>query len=82
MKVGNLVKYKNLHGHVVGGKFISKEWTGIILEELTNVFKILWSTGTLSEEARSSLELVICDHVHEDNNIQPSKDTELINEMS
>jgi len=57
MKVGDLVKYKNLHGHVVCGKFISKEWTGIVLEEAGSL-KILWSTGTLSEESQDSLEIV------------------------
>lgn len=56
MKVGDLVKYKNMHGHVVGGKFISKRWTGIVLEEHPRVLRILWSTGTMSNEAKSSLE--------------------------
>tara|TARA_R110000824_G_scaffold347890_1_gene534647 strand:+ start:521 stop:709 length:189 start_codon:yes stop_codon:yes gene_type:complete len=58
MKIGDLVKYKNLHGHVEFGKFISKQWTGIVLEELAGQFRILWSTGTLSEEFKESLELI------------------------
>ena len=58
MKVGDLVKYKNMHGHVVGGKFISKRWTGIVIENMPGLLKILWCTGTMSEEAKSSLEKV------------------------
>jgi|TARA_R110001583_G_C5454062_1_gene391195 hypothetical protein len=58
MKIGDLVRYKNLHGHVVSGKFISKQWTGIILEELAGHLRILWSTGTLSQEVKESLEVV------------------------
>ena len=66
MKVGDLVKYKNLHGHVVGGKFISKSWVGVILEiaeeskwtkwmpgiKLKPV-RVLWSGGPTVESADS-----------------------------
>ncbi len=59
MKAGDLVKYKNLHGDWVdAGKLISKHWTGIVLEELVGSLKILWSTGTMSEESKKSLEVI------------------------
>jgi hypothetical protein len=58
MKVGNLVKYKNLHGHVTAGEFISKQWIGIVLEEWGVHLKILWSTGTMSEESKSALTVI------------------------
>lgn len=48
MNLGDLVKYKNLHGHVVSGKFISKSWTGLVVEiSKTSVAgkKILKSCG-------------------------------------
>jgi hypothetical protein len=58
VKVGDLVRYKKLHGHVVGGEFTSKHWTGIVLEELAGKLKVLWSTGTLSNEYKTSLEII------------------------
>ncbi len=59
MKVGDLVKYKNLHGQVVGGKFISKGWTGMIIEEFPKgILKVLWSHGAMAEENRSALEII------------------------
>lgn len=58
MKVGDMVRYKNLHGHVVGGEFISKQWTGIILEDRSGSVKVFWSTETISEESKSALEQI------------------------
>ena len=61
MKVGDLVKYKNLHGHVVEGKFISKDWRGIIIE--TGVYagnkdvKVMWQHG-IDTESSSSIEVI------------------------
>ena len=60
MNVGDLVKYKNLHGHVRLGKFISKSWTGIVLrikDEKAGLLTVLWSTGHIAEEFRSALEV-------------------------
>ena len=62
MKVGDLVKYKNLHGHVVAGKFVSKDWKGLIVE--TGIYAgnkdllVLWDHGSPSTETRSSLEVI------------------------
>jgi 3-methyladenine DNA glycosylase Mpg len=62
MKVGDLVKYKNLHGHVVYGKFVSKSWTGIIVE--TGAYTgnkdlvVMWHHGATATESRDSLEVV------------------------
>ena len=62
MQVGDLVKYKNLHGHVVDGKFISKGWTGIIIE--TGVFagnkdiKVMWDKMGINTEDSNSLEVI------------------------
>ena len=62
MEVGDLVKYKNLHGHVLHGKFVSKNWTGIIVEAGVyagnNDLVILWHDGTTDIESRDSLEVI------------------------
>jgi hypothetical protein len=62
MKIGDLVKYKNLHGHVTNGKFISKSWTGIVIETGTYVgnkdLVVMWNHGTTATESRSSLEAI------------------------
>ncbi len=61
MKVGDLVKYKNLMGYVVDGKFISQEKVGIIIE--TGVYvgrcdlKIAWN-DTITTAQSSTLEVV------------------------
>ena len=61
MNVGDLVKYKNLHGHVVEGKFISKNWNGIVVEigDYTgnNDLKVLWAHGVTTENSES-LEVI------------------------
>ena len=62
MKVGDLVKYKNLHGHVVEGKFISKGWMGIVIE--TGKYtgnkdvKIMWSETGIDTERSDALVVV------------------------
>ncbi|MBC8409282.1 MAG: hypothetical protein H8E12_11255 [Rhodobacteraceae bacterium] len=62
MKIGDLVEYKNLHGHVVGGTFISKTWTGIVIE--VGVYTgnkdiiVLWSHGGHATESRHSLQII------------------------
>lgn len=62
MKVGDLVKYKNLHGHVVDGKFISKTWSGIIVETGQYVgnkdLVVMWHHGTTATESKDSLEVI------------------------
>ncbi len=60
MKVGDLVKYKNLHGHVVGGKFISKQWTGLITKATPSDpdVEVLWCGTTKSIERKSALEVI------------------------
>ncbi len=61
MKVGDLVKYKNLMGFYVNGKFISKEQVGIIIE--TGVYvgrcdlKVAWN-NTIATAQSSTLEVV------------------------
>ena len=64
MKVGDLVKYKNLHGQYLlsYGKFVSKSWTGIIVE--TGAYTgnkdlvVMWHHGTTATESRDSLEVI------------------------
>ncbi len=62
MKVGDLIKYKNLHGHVRDGKFVSKSWIGIIVE--TGAYTgnkdliILWHHGTTTTESMESLQVI------------------------
>jgi|TARA_R110001583_G_scaffold44690_1_gene141573 3-methyladenine DNA glycosylase Mpg len=62
MKVGDLVKYKNLHGHVIHGKFVSKSWTGIIVEVGAYTgnkdLVVMWHHGTTATESRESLEVI------------------------
>ena len=61
MKVncGDLVKYKNLHGHVYDGKFISKEWVGLVTQVTGNQVEVLWNgLGIKSMEAQTALEVV------------------------
>ena len=62
MKVGDLVKYKNLHGHVVGGKFISKSWRGLVVElgsyDVNKDLLILWNHGSAETESSASLEVI------------------------
>jgi len=62
MKVGDLVRYKNLHGHVVFNKFVSKNWKGLIVEVGTYTgnkdLLVLWDHGSVGTESRSSLEVV------------------------
>lgn len=64
MNLGDLVKYKNLHGHVVSGKFISKSWTGLVVEiSKTSVagkknIKVMWSCGITGIESKESLEVI------------------------
>ena len=61
MKVGDLVKYKNLHGHVYNGKFISKDWLGIIVEigkyTGNKDIKVMWHHGIVTENS-SAVEVV------------------------
>ena len=61
MKVGDLVKYKNLHGRVIDGTLVSKGWTGIVVETGkfagNNDLLVLWSHGT-ETEASPSLQIV------------------------
>jgi hypothetical protein len=61
MKVGDLVKYKNLHGHVVDGKFISKSWVGIIVEigkyTGNSDVKVSWNNA-ICTECSDSLEVI------------------------
>ena len=62
MKVGDVVKYKNLHGHCSGGKFISKTWIGLVVE--TGIYAgncdllIMWNETGLCPEKRRSLEVI------------------------
>lgn len=62
MKVGDLVKYKNLHGHVVSGKFISKDWSGLVVDIEENKkgknIIVMWSSGIRGIESNASLELI------------------------
>jgi hypothetical protein len=59
VKVGDMVRYKNLHGHVVDSELISNQWTGIVLEERPgSAVKVFWSTETISEESKSVLEQI------------------------
>ena len=51
MKAGDLVKYRHLHGYVTNGKFLSKDWVGIVIgaakySESEVVGKPLYSTST------------------------------------
>jgi hypothetical protein len=61
VKVGDLVKYKNLHGHVVSGEFVSRGWTGVVIECIEvcthRDLLVLWSHGTATESS-SSLQVV------------------------
>jgi hypothetical protein len=62
MKIGDLVKYKHLHGHVVNGAFVSRSWTGIIIE--AGVYAgnkdliVVWSHGDHATESSSSLQVL------------------------
>lgn len=62
MKIGDVVKYKNLHGHCAGGKFISKAWIGLVVE--TGIYSgncnllVLWNETGLSPEKKESLEII------------------------
>ena len=62
MKIGNLVKYKNLHGHCEGGKFTSKAWIGLVVE--TGIYTgncnllVLWNETALCPEKSSALEVI------------------------
>ena len=60
MKVGDLVKYKNLHGHVVAGKFISKKWTGLVTKVTPGDLdvEVLWCGAKKSVERKSALEVI------------------------
>lgn len=62
MNVGDLVKYKNLNGHVYKGKFISKHWTGIVIESGSYAgnkdIKVMWHATGISTECSSSLEVI------------------------
>ena len=62
MKVGDLVKYKNLHGHVMGGKFVSKEWIGIIIETGSydgGDVKVAWGDiDVVNAEKSSALQVI------------------------
>lgn len=58
MNVGDLVKYKNLHGHVIHGKFISKAWVGLVTQTIGANVEILWNGGTKNIEAKTALEVI------------------------
>jgi hypothetical protein len=58
MKVGDLVKYKNLHGHVTHGKFISKAWVGLVTQTMGADVEILWNGRTKSVESKKGLEVI------------------------
>ena len=63
MKAGDLVRYKNLQGHIFDGKFISKQWTGLIIEvekKIKNKKNVLvmWSSGISGIESKESLEVI------------------------
>ena len=59
MKIGDLVKYKNLHGHVVSGKFVSKSWTGILIEHMEdNEELVLWSHGHQETVKTEALQVI------------------------
>ena len=66
MKVGDLVRYKNLHGHVVAGKFISKKWVGLVTKILVEDLKtasdkhveVLWNGTVKKTEHKSALEII------------------------
>ena len=62
MKIGDLVMYKNLHGHVVGGKFISKGWTGLVVDIERNKkgknIIVMWSSGMRGIESSASLTII------------------------
>lgn len=62
MQIGDLVEYKNLHGHVIDGTFVSKSWTGIVIETGTYTGNkdtiVLWSHGSHATELSSSLQII------------------------
>mgnify|MGYP001173612104 FL=1 len=61
MRVGDIVQFKNLHGHVFGGKFISKRWIGIIVETEVcgNNGDVMVAWGEMMNvERKSSLQVV------------------------
>ena len=62
MKVGDLVKYKNLHGHVRLGKFTSKSWVGIVIERGkytgNNDALVLWSDGEQEAVNSGALQVI------------------------
>ena len=62
MKVGDLVKYKNLHGHVRLGKFASKSWIGIVVERGkytgNNDTLVLWNHGEQETVQSEALQVV------------------------
>jgi len=60
VKVGDLVKYKNLHGHVSEGKFISKQWIGLVIKASPggNDVEVLWCGVNRSIERKSALEVI------------------------
>ena len=65
IKTGDLVKYKNLHGHVVSGKFVSKSWTGLVIEVKENSVNksgkniiVWWYSGIRGLEHESALDVI------------------------
>jgi len=61
VKAGDIVQFKNLHGHVFGGKFISKRWVGIIIEtEVSgNNEDVMVAWGEMMNiERKSSLQVI------------------------
>jgi len=62
MKIGDMVRYKNLHGHIEFGKFVSKSWTGLIIESgmytgNKDLF-VMWNHGYTATESSSALEVI------------------------
>ena len=60
-EIGDLVKYKNLHGHVSGGKFISKSWVGLVIDIEKKKEKnliVMWSSGIKGFESESAIEVI------------------------
>ena len=62
MKIGDVVKYKNLHGHCAGGEFISKAWIGLVVE--IGIYTgncnllVMWNETGVCPEKGSALEVI------------------------
>jgi len=62
VKVGDLVKYKNLHGHVRLGTFTSKSWIGVVIEcgkyTGNNDTIVWWNHGEQEVVKREALKVI------------------------